>query len=55
MMPDNIYPPVRLVKLFGAPEAHRAVQDTSARFPRVWIRNQMEAPRRLIPGLARHG
>ena len=52
---NNIYQPGPLVKLFGAPEAKKAVQDASARFPRVWIRRQMEARRRRISALPRGG
>nr|DAI07982.1 MAG TPA: hypothetical protein [Caudoviricetes sp.] len=50
-----IYGRAGAVKFFDAPEPRRAVQGASARFPRVWIRNQTEAPRRRISGLARWG
>lgn len=52
---NNIYQPGPLVKLFGAPEAQKAVQNASARFPRVWIRRQMEARIRRISALPRGG
>ena len=50
-----IYARSSVVKKFDAPGAHRTPQDASARFFRVWMRNQNEAARRRISGLLRDG